>query len=98
MEKKTSHSKDYVRGFATKALHEGVEIDESTGAIVPPIHVSSTYEVPLEGPTVNFSVIFRNMYMEGSTIQLELPLKEHLLLLKKANIALPHHLEWQLLA
>lgn len=57
MEKKYAHSKEYVRGFATTALHEGAEVDESTGAIIPPIHVSSTYEVPLEGPTVRYLLI-----------------------------------------
>ncbi len=41
------HSK-LVRGFATRAVHAGQYVDPATGAIVPPIHVSSTYEVYTE--------------------------------------------------
>jgi len=36
---------DLVRGFFTRSVHAGQSIDTDTGAIVPPIHVSSTYEV-----------------------------------------------------
>ena len=57
MEKNFGHSKEYVRGFATTAIHEGTEDNESHGAIIAPIHVSSTYEVPLEGPSVNSLII-----------------------------------------
>ncbi|MCS7169690.1 MAG: PLP-dependent transferase, partial [Candidatus Kapabacteria bacterium] len=31
------------RGFATRAIHFGQEPDSATGAVVPPIHLSSTY-------------------------------------------------------
>lgn len=40
-----------VRGFATRAVHAGQTLDPSTGAIIPPIHVSSTYEVYSETPS-----------------------------------------------
>ena len=30
--------------FETKAVHSGGQVDEETGAIVPPIHLSTTYE------------------------------------------------------
>lgn len=33
------------RGFATRAIHSGQEPDQSTGAIVPPIHQSSTFQM-----------------------------------------------------
>ena len=31
------------RGFATAAVHAGQEFDPTTGAVVPPLHLSSTY-------------------------------------------------------
>jgi cystathionine beta-lyase/cystathionine gamma-synthase len=34
-----------IRGFSTRAVHAGVDVDPTTGAVIPPIHVSSTYEV-----------------------------------------------------
>lgn len=40
-----SHSHKLIRGFATRAVHAGVKVDPATGAVIPPIHVSSTYEV-----------------------------------------------------
>jgi len=40
----------FVRGFATQAVHAGQYVDPATGAIVPPIYVSSTYEVFTEQP------------------------------------------------
>jgi O-acetylhomoserine/O-acetylserine sulfhydrylase-like pyridoxal-dependent enzyme len=45
---------DLVRGFFTRSVHVGQYVDSDTGAIVPPIHVSSTYEV-YEGvqPVIN---------------------------------------------
>ena len=43
----SDHNK-LIRGFATRAIHAGAEVDPATGAIVPPIHVSSTYEVYTE--------------------------------------------------
>ena len=30
--------------FETKAVHSGGQVDEETGAIAPPIHLSTTYE------------------------------------------------------
>lgn len=53
MENKITHSHEFVRGFATLAIHEGIEVDSSTGAVIPPIHVSSTYEVELDTPPVS---------------------------------------------
>ena len=32
-----------MRGFSTNAIHAGQEPDPSTGAVIPPIHVSSTF-------------------------------------------------------
>ncbi len=34
---------DAARGFDSLAVHAGQEPDESTGAVIPPIHVSTTY-------------------------------------------------------
>jgi cystathionine gamma-synthase len=31
------------RGFDTRAVHAGQEFDEATGAVIPPVHFSSTY-------------------------------------------------------
>jgi cystathionine gamma-synthase len=31
------------RGFDTRAVHAGQEFDETTGAVIPPVHFSSTY-------------------------------------------------------
>ena len=39
-----------IRGFSTRSIHVGSHSDPTTGAIVPPIHVSSTYEVYSEAP------------------------------------------------
>ena len=47
----------FVRGFCTKSIHAGQEVDTDTGAIVPPIHVSSTYEVHAEGPQVCLTLV-----------------------------------------
>ena len=35
--------------FETKAIHSGAAVDESTGAIAPPIHLSTTFERNAEG-------------------------------------------------
>ena len=43
------HSK-LIRGFSTRAVHCGQSIDPATGAVISPIHVSSTYEVYTEFP------------------------------------------------
>jgi len=43
----------FIRGFSTRAIHAGIPIDSVTGAVVPPIHVSSTYEV-FPGQTPKF--------------------------------------------
>jgi cystathionine beta-lyase/cystathionine gamma-synthase len=40
---------DLKAGFATRAIHAGQRSDESTGAIMPPIHLSSTYVQPKLG-------------------------------------------------
>jgi cystathionine gamma-synthase len=32
-----------MHGFSTKAIHAGQEPDPTTGAVIPPIHPSSTY-------------------------------------------------------
>jgi len=63
MESKLSHSHEFVRGFATKAIHEGSTIDMGTGAVIPPIHVSSTYEVALDVPPVRLTYSFLEIYL-----------------------------------
>ncbi|HEY0140729.1 MAG TPA: PLP-dependent transferase [Thermoanaerobaculia bacterium] len=35
--------------FETKAIHAGMHIDEATGAVAPPIHLSTTFERTVEG-------------------------------------------------
>ncbi|MEA2488308.1 MAG: cystathionine gamma-synthase, partial [Acidobacteriota bacterium] len=35
--------------FDTKAIHAGMHIDEATGAVAPPIHLSTTFERSVEG-------------------------------------------------
>ena len=42
----SDHSGD---SFRTRAIHVGNEIDTATGAVVPPIHVASTYRQPGAG-------------------------------------------------
>src|SRR3954469_22320759 len=32
-----------MRGFSTNAIHAGQETDPTTGAVIPPIHASSTF-------------------------------------------------------
>jgi cystathionine gamma-synthase len=37
--------------FETKAIHAGAEVDEATGAVAPPLHLSTTFERDTEGAT-----------------------------------------------
>jgi hypothetical protein len=55
MERKENTHDEFVRGFATRAVHVGQAVDPATGAVVAPIHVSSTYEVYTEYPPVILS-------------------------------------------
>ncbi|SEB42108.1 cystathionine gamma-lyase [Paramicrobacterium humi] len=34
----------HVPGFATRAIHAGQAVDETTGAVIPPIHLTSTHK------------------------------------------------------
>ena len=34
---------DIARGFASLAVHAGQEPDAATGAVIPPVHFSTTY-------------------------------------------------------
>ena len=44
--------------FETKAIHAGMHIDEETGAVAPPIHLSTTYERTAAGePSRGFSYV-----------------------------------------
>src|SRR5688572_25878983 len=44
--------------FETKAIHSGSAVDESTGAVAPPIHLSTTFHRNEEGePSHGFSYI-----------------------------------------
>ena len=44
--------------FETKAIHAGAHVDEETGAIAPPIHLSTTFERTEEGePSRGFSYV-----------------------------------------
>jgi len=52
MERKEQPHDQFIRGFATRAVHVGQAVDPGTGAVVAPIHVSSTYEVFTEFPPV----------------------------------------------
>src|SRR6185503_19382238 len=40
--------------FRTRAIHVGQEKDRETGAIVPPIHVASTFVQPAAGQSVEY--------------------------------------------
>jgi cystathionine gamma-lyase len=40
--------------FRTRAIHVGQEPDPTTGAVVPPIHVASTFALPAAGASVPF--------------------------------------------
>jgi cystathionine gamma-synthase len=44
--------------FDTKAIHSGAQVDAETGAIVPPLHLSTTFERDEEGqPSRGFSYV-----------------------------------------
>src|SRR6185436_13165540 len=44
--------------FETKAIHSGSAVDTDTGAVAPPIHLSTTFERTAEGePSHGFSYI-----------------------------------------
>jgi cystathionine beta-lyase/cystathionine gamma-synthase len=40
--------------FRTRAIHVGQEPDEATGAVVPPIHVATTFVLPAPGASVRY--------------------------------------------
>ncbi|CRX38113.1 trans-sulfuration enzyme family protein [Estrella lausannensis] len=40
--------------FATRAIHEGIEADKSTGALMPPIYMTSTYLQEAPGATKGY--------------------------------------------
>ena len=40
--KKKQH--DHIDGFGTRAVHVGSEANEETGAVIPPISLSTTYK------------------------------------------------------
>ncbi len=44
-----SESSDRGDSFRTRAIHVGNEIDPATGAVIPPIHLASTYRQPAAG-------------------------------------------------
>lgn len=37
------------RGFSTRAVHAGLEADPNTGAVIPPISVSTTFKQSAAG-------------------------------------------------
>src|SRR5213079_702842 len=45
--------------FETKAIHSGAQVDEETGALAPPIHLSTTFERRADdgAPTHGYSYI-----------------------------------------
>ena len=47
-------SRDSGWSFRTRAIHVGNEIDPATGAVVPPIHLASTYRQPGAGKWAEF--------------------------------------------
>ncbi|MCC9599288.1 PLP-dependent aspartate aminotransferase family protein [Stieleria sp. JC731] len=44
-----SNRENEVHSFRTRAIHDGNEVDPSTGAVVPPIHFASTFRQPGAG-------------------------------------------------
>src|SRR5947199_4128545 len=40
-----------VMEFETKVIHAGAEVDEATGAVAPPLYLSTTFERDTEGAT-----------------------------------------------
>ena len=42
------------QSFRTRAIHVGNEIDPSTGAVVPPIHLATTFRQPAAGESAEF--------------------------------------------
>lgn len=45
MDKEPKDYAPFTKGFVTKCIHSWHDVDTDTGAVIPPIHVSSTYEV-----------------------------------------------------
>lgn len=45
----TGCSRPVVRSFRTRAIHVGNEVDAMTGAVVPPIHMATTFQQPGAG-------------------------------------------------
>lgn len=43
MSQNTQNQSDRAQGFGTRAVHAGQHLDEVFGAVVPPVHLSSTY-------------------------------------------------------
>ena len=69
MDKEPKDYAPFTKGFVTKCIHSWHDVDTDTGAVIPPIHVSSTYEV-YDGVAPVFSILkIRNTYMEDSKIQ-----------------------------
>ena len=50
--KKDSQDLPFTKGFATRSIHVGQEPDLHTGAVVTPIFLATTYQVPIEGEFV----------------------------------------------
>jgi cystathionine gamma-lyase len=40
----TNMLKKHIDGFGTRAVHVGSEMNEETGAVIPPISLSTTYK------------------------------------------------------
>ncbi len=51
MEAKEEPTPDILmRGFTTRAVHAGLDPNPELGAIIPPIYVSTTYEISPDQP------------------------------------------------
>ena len=53
----------FITGFATRSIHVGQEPDPHTGAVVTPISLATTYQVPIEGEFVLYICIYIYIYI-----------------------------------
>lgn len=94
------------RGFATRAIHAGLEADPHTGAIIPPVTLATTYkkdyghELEVNNqvmgvPTaIDILVLQRDTAILDLIIQIDPTLKQLLLLLKELPMQQHFHQAW----